>query len=218
MPLYSKKDFADLCYTTTSDLSNYIRRKNVVVTDDNPELIDSSNATNAAFMVKRQTLQTKKTITGKGILDKKPSIAEGKGKVVQTAFEYPPEMKVTVMENFQTEATLKKSTLEKTSNEIKLQQLKIQKLQGDVIPTQLVKNLIAQHSKSITVAFRNGAENFLIDIAKKAGLNGEQSADLRGKLIKIINASVDESIKETAAGLKHIVSEYTKQRGVGESE
>lgn len=222
MPLYSKKDFAELCFTTTSDLSNYIRRGKVVLSEG--ELIDSSDVINAAFIVKRSQHQTKKTAKSVSLPEVKPAEEKNndrsaKQKIApQVAFEFPPEVKSTVHENFQTEAAIKKLTMEKTGNEIELQKLKIQKQQGEVVPTSLVKNLIAQHSKSITIAFRNGVENFLSDIAKRAGLNNEQVAELRGLLIVIINTSVDESIQVTAEGLDHIISEFTKQRGVGESE
>lgn len=232
MPLYSKKDFADLCFTTTSDLSNYIRRGKVVVSvvgegDAKQELIDSSNELNAAFYVKRQSHQVKKTaISGlpggdKNISDHQES---GKEKVKEQKkepppkFEFSPELGTTMTEQIRTEADQKLRNVEKTTLDIELQKLKIDKMRGEVIPTQLVTDLIRSFSKQIVIDFRNGAENLLIEITKKTGLTDNDVASLRGSFIEIINAAVNEAIEATDKGLDHIVDEYSKSRGVGEKE
>lgn len=221
MPLFSKKDFAELCFTNTSDLSNYIRRGHVVY-DEEKETIDSSDAKNAAFIVKRKQLQIQKTAKSVVIpgadADELNSRTAKKKTEVTPKFDFPPEMLHSVKVSAETDTKIKAATLEKTENEIRLQQMKIEKQKGELIPTQLVKDLIAQHSKSITVSFRNGAENFLMDITKKAGLTIEQVAELRGKLVEIINIAVNDSIDTSISGLENIVEEYTQQRGVGEKQ
>ena len=96
--------------------------------------------------------------------------------------------------------------------------LKEEKMIGASIPTELVKMVFAQHSKSITSAFHTGADNFLMEISKTKGLNRNELAEMRGALILIINKAVDKSIEESKKSISNIVQEFSVKKEVGEKE
>ena len=108
--------------------------------------------------------------------------------------------------------------IEKKVIEIKLKKLDHQKKLGELVPTELVRTLFVQHSKSIMSAFHDEADNFLMEISKEAGLTREQLAKMRGKLVLKINQGIENSLKESKKSLHAIVEEYRMLRGVGEHD
>lgn len=219
MPIYTKKEFASEFKIATKDLSVYIKRGKVVAEGDT---IDSGNLINSAWCIMRQEYLKKKEAKAGPIPEISPEdklnnrSAGQKNDQVKLKFEPSPETKQTLQESFQADAKLKQLNLTKTENEIAMQNEKLRKIQGESIPTDLVKNLFAQHSKSITVAFRNAADNLLMEITQKHALSSIEMGSLRDKLIKIINEAVNKSVDETQKGLKTIVEEYSVKKGVGE--
>lgn len=214
MPLYSKKDFSELCKVPPKDLYNYIKRGKVIIEND---LINSDDIINAAFLSNRKQINDLKQAKST-VIEDIPEKKDIKKREPQTKFEFPPETKRTLEENFIAEGKIKNLVLEKTQNEIELQKFKILKQQGDVIPTSLVKSLIAEHSKSMTISFRDGVDNFLIKISGKAGFDQQEIAAFRGELIDMVNTCVNNSIDNSKKMITYIIEEYSKQKGVGERE
>lgn len=185
-------------------------------------MIDSDDPTNKYFLEKQQDKngkkESKKNVAAPPAVPEDQKLNErssgNKEKEVQTKFEYPSDTPVS--ENYKLDAQLKKLELQKAENDIALQNAKIQKLSGEQIPTQLVRGLIAQHSKSITVAFKNAAEVFLTRIVQKAGIDRTIATDLKADLIGIVNQAVNDSIEESKKSIENIVSEYSQKREVGE--
>ncbi len=204
MPRYSKTDFAAVCGVTTNYLKQYVRRGKVVVGDDN--LIDDKLPMNRDFKNQR---------TGETAQIKKKPLPSDKN----TRYVAPSEQKDRTAEElnkYNLDLQIKNLAIEKAEQEVELNKIKIAKLNGTVIPTDLVKVVIAQHSKSITTSFHQGCDNFIMTIAKISGMNREDVAKLRGELIGIVNQSVKDSIKISKENLENIIDEYSQQRGRGE--
>jgi UTP:GlnB (protein PII) uridylyltransferase len=91
-------------------------------------------------------------------------------------------------------------------------------MHGEVIPTDLVKVIFNTHSASIVTSFKNGADQFLIEISKFKDLNKSEVSQLRGKLITIINNSVKQAVSASSKSIKSIVDEFTVKKEVGEHE
>lgn len=217
MAVYTKKDFAKLCGIKTKDLANYIKRGKVVL---NGEEIDGEVPENKYFVEKRQAFNAKKNNVELPAEEKKLNerTGEKKTKEVQPKFEFPAEHAPSQSENYQIDTKIKKQELEKSSLQTSLLKEKLKKISGDSIPTDLVKNLIASHSKSITIAFQNGADNLLMKIAKKKGLDRTEMAELRVDLIEIINIAVNDSIEVSKKTVRNIVAEYSQKKEQGERE
>lgn len=94
--------------------------------------------------------------------------------------------------------------------------IKEEKLLGKLIPTELVKMVFAQHSQSLVTSFKNGADVLIMDISKRKELTRKENAELNGRLIQIINKSVDEAIKASTKLLNNIIADHTEKRERGE--
>lgn len=123
-------------------------------------------------------------------------------------------------EDFRSMSKLNKKKLvveiQKKQREIALLRLREEKLNAIVIPTELVKVMFSQHTRSISTGFKNSLDNILTLIAKQAGLNINQIAELRGKLVGEINTAVDKSVIESKKNLNNIIKEFVERKEVGE--
>lgn len=177
--LISKKEFGQRCGLSPGNLSNYIKRGDVVVTD---KKIDATLPENIGFLDKRLR-KVNKTTQDQSI-----------------------------------DHQIKQIELEKKTQETRLLKLKEQKTLGVLIPTEMVKILFTQHSKSILTAFDNAIDRILTKISKIKKLTNAERSKLRGELKSELNTSVDKSINESKRNIKQMVSEYTEVRERGEQK
>ena len=92
-----------------------------------------------------------------------------------------------------------------------LNQLKIQKQQGELIPTELVRPVIAQLAKSLASNFKSGADNLIVEISHRKKMTGAELADLRAILVGIVNDSISKSVKDSKKMSEHIARDYTSK-------
>jgi hypothetical protein len=219
MPKYSKKDFAKLCGIKTNNLCTYINRGKVICVND---VIDIDDETNLYFYEKRKAgaIEKHTELPDPEEIKLNERVAEKTGKETQAKFDYPvedpPESKGTLSQSSHLDNKQKEEDLKKTRMQNELMQAKVEKIRGESIPTVLAKNMMLQHSKSITTAFKNGIESFLITIQKMKGLDLEEMATMRKELIEMINKGVTESIEESKLAIDMIVEDYSNQKDVGE--
>lgn len=225
MPRYTRKEFAELCGVTPVYVNQYVARKKIILNESGE--IDTAFPMNAAFYEARkgslpQQQEVKKEVAQQSKEKVKPK------KLPQTI--YVPEVpkaksgkhnmnseeieKMTT--NFEMDNALKRLEMEK--KELEVEKLKIQnaKLNGEVIPTDLVKMIFAQHFKSVTTAFHQGADNFITEITKRLDLKRDEMVRLRKELVEIINQAVNDSIEDSKGSIDNIQEEYSQTRGVGE--
>ena len=121
-----------------------------------------------------------------------------------------------------TQADLERSKLildnEKKEKEIEKLKIQIAKLNGEVIPTELVKLVLIQNNKAQLVNFKQGADNLLIEFIAMKGLSSKEQAILKGKIIAIANTSNENAIKDSMKQIKNIINEYSSTRGRGEKK
>lgn len=204
-----------MCGIKTNNLSTYIDRGKVVLVG---ELIDTEHETNIYFVEKRREHSQKKNIPLPDTEEIKLNerVSEKKEKEVQAEFKFPAEHPPQQSRNSQLDQELKEQEKEKNAMQLEITRAKLEKIRGESIPTDLVKGVMLVHSKSITVAFKNAAEDLLTNISKIKNLSIVEISDLRGALVKSINEAVMESIDISKLSIKNIISEYSQQRDVGE--
>ena len=146
--LYARKDFAKLCGVESRELSVYIKRGKVILTRGK---VDPAIAENAEFIESRKGKDGTLSIE---IKEKKFSAADLKN------LERLEEHK-------QLNTDLKKLEIEELSEKISLLKIKKQTQEGFMIPTSLAKDLMAQHFRSITISFQQGADILILERSKK---------------------------------------------------
>lgn len=211
MGLFSKKEFAGKVGMSTRTLAVHIIRKKVLVSDN---LIDDALQINQEFLERysgRISSPSEGAVATSGKPRTKPR-GDKNNSVAAKEIAYPGKS-LEDMEKTQTLYSLDKeqkvATIEKTKADIQLLAMKRDKMRGLVIPTDIVRALFMQHSKSIVVSFEQGVDKMIIEIAKKAKLGRNDIAELRGKMILIVNESVDAAVKESQVSIKNLVEEYS---------
>lgn len=223
MPIYSRKNYAELCGVSKSYITQYVKRDQISL--NNKGDIDTDKRINLDFLNKR-LLKRGKTL--------EEAIAEMNGIELpvdnkgQTSIPQPPKQENfapspdqiaesaadTVKYNLETQ--VKELEIEKREQEISINNIKLQKLSGEVIPTEIVRTVFLQHFKSFTTSFHQAAENFISVIAKQTTMTREQQSSLRGTLKEIINQAGKDGVEASKLSVDGIVNEYSQTRGVGE--
>jgi len=217
MPIYSRKEFGKQCGVTAAYISVNIKRKKIVL--DKAGNVDTGNEVNQFFMETRVAVN-------EGTAPKLKPGNKKKTKAKPKSSKESPVIEMHEEDNIQSAGTnkynldviAKELEIEKKTEEIELLKIRKEKAKGEVIPTDLVLSVFAQHFKSITNAFYQAADNLAVEMAKEAGKGREMVIKIRGKLVKEVNSAVETSQKESKKELKHIVSEYSMTRGVGEKK
>jgi hypothetical protein len=237
MPLYTRSQFAHLCglkkETGRQYIGTNIKRGKVILSGD---YIDDGILQNKEFLLKEleknkaefddqelfipapspkiQDPQIAKEVPIPKIPNvQPPAIPSGKVPNVKDPSVSPEPISYRTLE-----AQKKALDIEKIQEEIEILKVKKQKLHGELIPTDLVNVVFAQHFKSVTASFQNGIENLLTELAKKRDLNRNEVGEIRGKMIQILNISINDAIDESRKSVDNIIGEYSETKGVGERE
>lgn len=209
MALLTLKEFAEKAGMATKNISVYIARKKVVVTESG--LYDDANDLNRAFLQKQ---------VAKKALKKAVLVADTAAPATKVT---PPPREEDVMVNgIKVPSYDKMDRLKRYQEILKIQHqnelfgLRKQKLTGEVLPSALLAPIIQQHNQSFTTEFKTGADEMLRLISKKKGLTNAEAAELRGQFIKIINESLHKVTERTKKEFRRIINEHSQSRGVGE--
>lgn len=227
MAVFTKKEFAFECGMSDTAFRQYIKRLKVSVNFDNK--IDTSETINKEFLEKWKKKKTEKA--GRPI----PQVER------DDDVQYAREVKVKQIEpeggqeeigqlDLFSEDELKKLPqwalekiqrvvmIQKSAEERDLLKIKKDKIHGVVIPTELVKNLFAQHNKSVLVEFSNSVDIIVTKFSKKMKLTNEQQTDIRRDLIYEINLASNKAIDQTKKDLKTVIKQSTEARAKGEKK
>lgn len=215
MALHTIKQFATLCGIKDSSVRTYITRSKVIKSGD---YIDDSIYPNNAFLEKCRAE------SGADIKVPPAPHAPKERELTYSKPEYPePDAPNIGDPEFSGHKTLqeldriKKSLdIEKTTEEVKKLRITIEKLEGEVIPTDLVKMILIQQSKAAVTAFKNACDNVLDEFASKSKMSNEERSRIRGRITAETNLAIDEAVKLAKKETKHIADEYSLKRGKGE--
>jgi len=235
MPRYSKKEFIDMCFISHATLSMAVKRHQVIPNTNNE--IDTSLAINNDFLIARIEKQKIKLLKASGEYEPEPVIEEVvikqkavtvkkvKNKSIPTPkapVKIPKPPVVRKRELSEADAKIEKDAaagynldrtkklleIESLENSNKIKKIQLDKLNGVVIPTELAMILFAQHSKSITTAFHQAAEKYIVLLGKSYGVNKEDQAKMRGDLIAVVNKAVEDGLEISRNGIDNVVEEY----------
>jgi hypothetical protein len=204
MALLSKKEFGEKCGIPTKDLSNYIKRNKVILTDDR---IDEDNAMNAAFLAKclkkvkvKPVPQVDVTLPVIDVEAAAPREKKPKGGKAKDKYD----------ERFDLDTEKKKAEIAKLDRERQIAEVKHEKMLGKLIPTEVTKSLFIQTIKNYTVSFKQAADKLIQEFAKRTKMNRNDIAALKGELILAINHGSENAVLESKKGVDNIVREYSE--------
>lgn len=235
MALHSKKKFAEICSITTSNVAQYIKRGRIgvgkirinIVVIDGQELIDDQDPVNEIFLKRRQEsskyknkAKQLKSPTKKESLPITPENDKKKVKTLKEDLRQEVEANGNSKKSdmFHLELEQKQINLEKDRISLRMQTIKEQKLIGELIPVALVKPVITQLSQSFVTSYKASVEDVLTILAKQKSMNVNEIAEIRGKLVEIINTSSSKSVQLASKSIDRMIEEYSLSKGVGEHD
>lgn len=206
MAIYTVKEFAKACGVTPSYLAVYVKRDQVILTPDGN--VDGNHEVNRLFFEKRRKDDPAPVMNGPESIKSSPASPPPVFTNPSSSGEFM---------TFDSIAKQKeKLAMEKLSTEVRLNRLKEEKMLGELIPTDLVKPLVAQYAKSMITAFKNATENLIKEISKKHNISTADTADIRHRLVPIINQASTEAVEHTMKEIRNIQNEIAEKRGRGE--
>ena len=204
MSLHTKAEFARLTGKSKAHVSMGIKRKQIILSGD---YIDDTIHKNKTVM-NRWIHQSSKAKVGKIAppVEEKPKAPKG--------IKPPSQMFSDVgLDDIkkQAEIDLKIAQIERTN-------LQNQKLRGDSIPTEMVKSTVSILGHSFQSSYKNGAEAFIIDFCHRMKAPAKIEAEMKGKLIKLINKSHSNAIIEAKKSIESIVEQNAVVKNSDEDE
>ena len=211
MALLSKKEVAKKCGWQTNKLSTYISRGKVVVKNDR---IDTEDDVNRAFLEKYSihdldALPQLESYTKQKTNSRSNNTQEEDPGSIEED-DLPP-LSISNRRYMHLKAV-------KTERENALLKLKEEKIRGEVIPSDLVKPLFLMHNNSMVHAFKNLIDEEQRRLVKRYGINVNEAADMRSRIIEGINEAMKKATKSTTSNISNIIKEYAVKKGVGERE
>jgi hypothetical protein len=215
----SKGEFAKMLGKHPAYVDTYIKR-NQIVTCANGKMIDITNEANVSFMrhiqrkneIKEQQVDQpskkgyQKKTTTKKTTEKKVVVPQSK------PLDYSPtDPSESNQGIYNIKIQKEQADLDKKLLDAERVRLVNAKMRGENVPTLMVKNLIAQLSKSFISNYKEAADRLLIEISHRKKLSVSEEAEMKGLLVKIINESHDRAINEADKQLETIISVAPQQ-------
>ena len=209
MAKYLRKDIVKMCGISQAYISVCIKR-GALILNKNKE-IDTEQPINQEFIDKRMlSKKQKENPSTESPPEKQPAMGKGSLVVVSPSVS-SDENEIILKKKYGIDLEIKDIELKKKKQEVELKSIQLDKAKGKVIPTDLVKDVMSQQFKSVTIAFHQGADNFILKISKRVDLSADDRASLRNELIDIINESSSNAMKEGKKMIKSIVEDYSEK-------
>ncbi|HXP52159.1 MAG TPA: hypothetical protein VN922_19540 [Bacteroidia bacterium] len=213
----SKKEFSQQCGFATNQLSVFISRKKVIVKENG--LIDTEEPANVAFLLKQKARdKSDKNVTNSKDVERQQEISKTQSSTPIDLNRSPkkPKRKTSDSEFFELETQQKELAIQKATEEIELLRIRREKLNGELIPTDLVKIIFSQHTKSILVEFNNSIDKVLTVFKQSAQLSKADEIRIRKQLLDELNLSSKKSLDESKKNIYAIINQFSEKRTKGE--
>ena len=223
MAIITRKAFADKCCVPSNQLSVLLKRGQVVADGG---MVDTNHPNNVAYYNNREAkgLLTKKTTSAKKGAAKRSPLSK---KAIKTELaddteeesedDVPGEWNGKgVMPLAHSERIYKHELAMKTRTEKELSQLKVEKLNAMLIPTDLVKMLFLNFSKSVAKSVQEQMQNFMNLIIAKHKIPPAEAKKYLADMLEFLNKANEKAVAGTKSDLGKIVDQYSLSKGRGE--
>ena len=221
MALYTRKEFASLCRTTTAVVTTNINRGKIILFD---KKVDSENPVNKYFFDKyhkkaeaeiKKNNAKKEDVTDIQALYKEVVKKADKKTKKKALNESREKGQVTLdwdTRKKRAEALLKERTAEKAL-------LSLKKMYGEMVPTEFVIMMFSSFTKSVFSTFDNSIMNLAgVYCDELAGGDREALAKVNQRLNEEFQSIIDNAAEIAKKDMINEIKEYSVKRGKGERE
>lgn len=220
MGFFSRKEFAQLCHTTTPVVTTNINRGKIVVED---KKIDSEHPLNKAFFdkyaKKAQESIKKKTDTKDLYKEVVHTIEQKSSDEVSSKFKSRSRKKEyeKAQEAVDWDVRKKKAEALLKERQAEKEKFNLEKLAGKLMPTEMVFDIIRTHNRSIFATFQNDIENLAsvyCDIL--AAGDRRKLSELTQALSEHLSDVIKRAGDVAKSGVENAVEAYAETRNRGE--
>jgi len=213
MAFHTRKQFADAAGKKAASVTMAVKRRQIIMSGDfiddtiekNKKLLERWQQQEAAKIAKPVIVDVPDVVIEEPKLKAPTGIREPKEEPKPKApkgIKAPKETSIHGLDEIkkQAEIDLKIAQIERTN-------LQNQKLRGDSIPTEMVKSTISILGHSFQSSYKNGAEAFILEFCHRLRVSAKIEAEMKGKLIDLINKSHGNAITEAKKSIESIVDQ-----------
>lgn len=207
MPYYSQSEIARIVGKSNAYISTYTKRGKLVKSGtvydtDIPENrdfllgfgIDPSKPIVIPPKVSKTKPTSKKETKTVSKKDSDPKIEKPKRKTLRSAPVIEAPKNQDQDSKYQADLVKKNADIEYKEAQTEKIRLEIARLRGENIPIDLVTNLVRELSSSLIKSYKEGAENIVTEMAHRTKMDPEMEAQMRGKLVSVINEAHNRAI------------------------
>ena len=231
--IIKRQEFADICGRDIGYISVYISRGKIVTVPGDSSKIDTDNPINKAFKKRCKELAEKpKRVSKAGkknaqrVIENPEKVAEDLYNSVVQKFEQEPSPETRAKsnkKNKEDEAIVSWDLRKKIADTLKAEKqaekekLTVEKLMGNLMPVDLVEQILRVNIQDIFKSF----ENDLINLASiycdiLAGGDRKKLADLVGKMRNHLEGTIEKTRISAAQEIENVVKDYADTRNRGE--
>lgn len=197
MAYFRKSDFAKMVGSTTGNLANDAKRGKVQYSG---KYVDDSLEINMEYIAHRKALLKKR---GKAIVKVKAIPLNKIRKADLQNLSPTSTTKQAELKMLKDHEDLRKKRVAADRAELEYEQMI-----GSSIPTDLVLQVISLLGQTFLTSFNNGASALLDEITHKKKLKVKEKAELKGKLVEIINDSQSNAVAQAQMNIDNIVKAH----------
>jgi hypothetical protein len=230
MSIVSRKEFAAIATKSYNYINVYIGRGKIVVIDDGPNKgkIDTDDPTNAKFLAsagkkamsqKTTTKKSKSTTSSQAEPEEKAwkdmSLAERKQRRKEKRDEKAKADKA--KKRIEWEERKEKANAIKAEREAQLKTLQVEKMMGQLMPVDLVHQIIKINVQNVFVSFENELQNIAsiyCDIL--AGGDRKKLAEIVDKMRQELERIIKNTKTNARQEIESVVEDYADTRSRGE--
>jgi len=197
-------------------LSNYVKRSQVVLNDNQVDLDDPINA---------DFLQSRREILGSFPMSEARAPAKKYEKKIKKDKPAPkakaPSIKKPVTAPSKAESKVAKedaslakrireADLKKKLLDAEISQNKLNKLLGKSLPTDLVKEVVTQMNKAMTDSMKEAVDSYTDDIAHRTRMSAKDVSQSKKELIAIVNTHSRRAVEKAKRRIEKAIIEMTE--------
>lgn len=205
MAYFRKSDFAKKVGTTTGNLANEAKRGKLVYSG---KYVDDQHPLNKEYIKHRRELLKKK---GKKIDTKVKPIPLNQIKKADLVDDSP----VSITKQAELKMLKDEQDIRRKQLAADLAELEYQRKIGSSIPTELVEQVISLMGQEFLNSFNNAASALLDEISHRKKLKPKERAELKGRLVEIINDAQSNAVTQAQMNVDNIVKSIQHGKKTG---
>jgi len=203
MPRLTREQLRKQLSCTDAVIRNHIKLGSLIEVDN---YIDTDHPINVKYISGRvERMQSGKR------LGRKPARHSNVPEIEHESFE---QMAAKLGGGFSSE--LDELRAAKLVEETELLKMRKEKLQGELLPLDLIQPVFIMFAKMMQTAFSDESEDIIRDVSHSAKLNKAQMAELRKRLVDVVNTATNKGVVEAKKSIRKLTDEYAETRGKGE--